>query len=93
MNTGAEPGPKSTGSQAHPREGLRRLHALELPDLRHDGPDRVERFLLDLRDQVVFPEEWIQLDDSVELEEPLVDLLLPGWFDVDEDETDGRSGT
>jgi len=64
---------------------------LDLADLRYDDvPDRVVGVRLDLRDEVVLAEQGIELDDVLDLDQLLIDLLLPGRFDVDEDEADGR---
>ena len=74
-------------------ERLRRLHACNRPDLRDDQfPNRVVRIGFDLRDQIVFPEQRVQLDDVLDLQELLVDFLFPRRFDVDQDESDGREG-
>lgn len=83
-----------TLSERHPGEGFRGLHAVHGPDLLDDDvPDRVERIRLDLRDEVVFPEQRVELDDLRKLDELLVDLLLPVGFDVNEDESDGRGAS
>ena len=80
-------------SEGHARERLRRLHALDRPDLRDDHlPNRVVRIGFDLRNQIVFPEQRIQLDDVLDLQELLVDFLFPRRFDVDQNESDGREG-
>ena len=77
-----------------PGEGLRRLHALDRSDFRHhDGSNRVVGISLDLRDEVVFPEQRIQFDNLSDLHQHRVDLLLVGRLDVDQDETDRREGT
>src|SRR5438093_13718126 len=73
-------------SERHARESLRRLHALDRPDLRDDQlADRVVRIGFDLRNQIVLPEQRVQLDDILDLRELLVDFLLPRGFDVDQD--------
>ena len=94
MNSGGTKSLNASGyefSERHARERLRCFHALDRPDLRHDQlADRVVRISFDLRDQIVFPKERVQLDDVLDLRELLVDFLFPRRFDVDQDESDGR---
>ena len=85
---------RNDGSESHARERLRGLYALDRPDLRDDQlADRVVGIGFDLRDQIVLPEQRIQLDDVLDLRELLVDFLLPRGFDVDQDESDGRESS
>src|SRR3989442_15611079 len=82
---------RKVASKGYTRKGLRRLDAFDRPNLgNHELPNRIVRVGFDLRDQVIFPEERIQLDDVLDLQELLVDFLLPRRLDVDQDEPDGR---
>lgn len=56
-------------------------------------PDRVEGVRLDLGDEVVLAEQGIELHDLRELDQFVVDLFLPVWLDVNQDETDGRGAS
>jgi hypothetical protein len=70
--------------EGHARQSLGGLDAINRPDpLDHDVADCVEGVGLDLRNEVVFSKKRIEFNDLGELQEDLVDLLLPIWFDVD----------
>src|SRR2546426_9637539 len=76
---------RKVASKGYTRKGLRRLHAFDRPDLRDDQlPDRVVRIGFDLRAQVIFPEERIQLRDVVDRPGLRGELRPARRFDVEQ---------
>src|SRR5579871_6175788 len=67
--------PSASALELDPRERLRVDHARDGPDLVDDElAEGVEILRLDLRDQVVLPEERMELHDALDAQELGVDL-------------------
>src|SRR2546427_6013710 len=73
------------------RQRLRVDDPGDRPDLVDDDlPEDVEVVGLDLRDEVVLPEQGVELHDLLDFEELVVHLVLLGGSSRDEDEADGQ---